>query len=348
MTTDWSYEAFQDAGAHAHVNPSSSNSTSNELDSVFDFTQLQGKDAGQQFAILNHMMGKAVSIKEGAEAVLNGNSAQLTKSLRYQVQSELNTAEGRIETISHRLEQHRRATDDRDDFRTILQQARGHVKALLSLSRAATSPSASPVAATPPQAIANHDPETTRARIEAMTQLIGLLQRNLRVQYELEVVQVARAVIPALSKYSTQLSRATAYRLLRHMLVDFESVKRLNEQPLDWFIVRSLALDNKNTVEKEQTIKLIRTIVALGSQRKDSNHASCTGTVPLSERVMRAFIAVAEQPDDPFRSVAIQTLSEIMLIDIQCVSKAGGMRVLLQTLSEGPPALSSIFIPVFL
>ena len=31
-----------------------------------------------QLAILNHMMGKAVSIKEGAEAVLHGNAPQLT------------------------------------------------------------------------------------------------------------------------------------------------------------------------------------------------------------------------------------------------------------------------------
>ena len=38
----------------------------------------------------------------------------------------------------------------------------------------------------------------------------------------------------------------------------------------------------------------------------------------------------------------------LVLIDIQCVSKAGGMRVLLQTLSEGPPALSPLLIPVFL
>ena len=37
-----------------------------------------------------------------------------------------------------------------------------------------------------------------------------------------------------------------------------------------------------------------------------------------------------------------------MLIDIQCVSKAGGLRVLLQTLSEGPPALSSLLSPAFL
>lgn len=48
MTTDWSYETFQDAGGHALVNPSSNSSTLNELDSVFDFTQLQGKDVGQQ------------------------------------------------------------------------------------------------------------------------------------------------------------------------------------------------------------------------------------------------------------------------------------------------------------
>ena len=64
-------------------------------------------------------------------------------------------------------------------------------------------------------------------------------------------------------------------------------------------------------MEKEQVIKLIRTIVTVGSQRKGSNHAPCTGTVPLSERVVRAFVAVAEQPDDPFQSVAIQTLAEI-------------------------------------
>jgi rapamycin-insensitive companion of mTOR len=72
--------------------------------------------------------------------------------------------------------------------------------------------------------------------------------------------------------------------------------------------LRSLALDNKHMVEKEQAIKLIRAVVAIGSQKRNSNH---TGTVPLlSERVMCAFIAIAEQPDDPFKFIAIQTLAE--------------------------------------
>lgn len=348
MTSDRLHEAVQDAGGSAHVTPSSANSSSNALDTVFNFSQLEGKDTGQQLAILNHMMGKAVSIKEGAEAVLHGNAAQLTGALRQQVESELNTAEGRIEEISHRLEHHRRAVDDRDDFRTVLQLARGHLRTLISLSKTVTSPPTSPGSSTTPQATSLHDPETTRIRIDAMTKLIGLLQRNLRVQYELDVVQVVHVVIPALSKRSTQFSRATAYRLIRHMLVDMESIKRLNQQPLDWFLVRSLALDIKHTVEKEQAIKLIRAFTAIGSQRRGSPHVASLGTVPLSERVMRAFVAVAEQPDDPFRPIAVQTLTEIMLIDVQCVARAGGMRVLLQILSEGPPALASLLSPVFL
>jgi rapamycin-insensitive companion of mTOR len=81
----------------------------------------------------------------------------------------------------------------KDDFRTILQLARGHLRTLLSLSRTVTSPPASPSSSTTPQATSLHDPETTMTRIDAMTKLIGLVQRNLRVQYELDVVQVVHA-----------------------------------------------------------------------------------------------------------------------------------------------------------
>ena len=81
----------------------------------------------------------------------------------------------------------------KDDFRTNLQQARGHLRTLISLSRTVTSPPTSPGSSTTPQSTSLHDPETTRTRIDAMNKLIGLLQRNLRVQYELDVVQVVHA-----------------------------------------------------------------------------------------------------------------------------------------------------------
>ena len=48
MTSDRPHEAVQDAGSSTHVTPCSANSSSNALDTVFNLSQLEGKDAGQQ------------------------------------------------------------------------------------------------------------------------------------------------------------------------------------------------------------------------------------------------------------------------------------------------------------
>ncbi|KAI0052718.1 hypothetical protein FA95DRAFT_1553382 [Auriscalpium vulgare] len=345
-TADRSHDGARE---RAGSSPSMSNGrTSTDQSDVFDFSKLDGKDVGEQLVILNTMMSVAVRIKEGAETMLGMHNSQLTETLRQQVESELQMARSRIEQVSRRLDSHRRINDDRDDFRTVLQQASGYIKTLASLGRSYASPSTSPSSSSMPSGSIYKDVETTRARVEAMTKLIAILQRNLRVRYELDVAQVVQAAIPALSDRSSQFCRATAYRLIRHIIVDVDSVKRLGEQPLDWYIVKSLTLDNKHTVEKEQVIKLIRAIVEIGSQRRDPHNTACSGTVPLSEPVMRAFVAVAEQPDDPFRSMCIQTLAEILLIDIELVAKAGGIRVLLHTLAEGPMELSSMLNAVFL
>lgn len=61
-------------------------------------------------------------------------------------------------------------------------------------------------------------------------------------------------------------------------------------------------------MEKEQTIKLIRALVEIGSQRTSGFG---TGKVPLTEPVMRALIAVAEHQEDPFKPICVQTLIEI-------------------------------------
>ena len=100
---------------------------------------------------------------------------------------------------------------------------------------------------------------------------------------------------------------------------------------------RSLARDNKHGVEKEQVLKLIRWIVALGSQssrrtnltpqfRPETDRVNITSDdtsrVPLSEPVMRAMIAVAEYPEDPFRLACLLTLAEIG--EAACVVRSSG------------------------
>lgn len=78
-------------------------------------------------------------------------------------------------------------------------------------------------------------------------------------------------------------------------------------------VSRSLNRDNKHTIEKEQVLKLVRTLIEVGTIRRDSPAVGGTGVVPLAESVMRALIAVAEQPEDPFRPICIQTLTEICM-----------------------------------
>ncbi|EJF61068.1 hypothetical protein DICSQDRAFT_147513 [Dichomitus squalens LYAD-421 SS1] len=248
---------------------------------------------------------------------------------------------------------------EKDDFHSAMHQANSAIRALLHLHRqhsygtqnsSIPSPSTSPSTSTLPNPATATDTELNRARVEAMNRLVGILQRNLRVRYELEVGEVVRAVLPSLADKASKQSRATAYRLLRHSLVDAHSVRRLGEQNLDWFIVKSLCRDNKHTVEKEQAIKLIRAIVEIGSERHSPHSTVGTGTVPLSDAVMRAVIAVAEYPEDPFKPICVQTLTEILLIDIELMSRTGGIRVLLHALAEGPlemaPLLSAAFLHI--
>ena len=49
---------------------------------------------------------------------------------------------------------------------------------------------------------------------------------------------VSCSILPALADKATKQSRATAYRLIRHALVDSHSVRRIGEQNLDWYIVK--------------------------------------------------------------------------------------------------------------
>ena len=60
-------------------------------------------------------------------------------------------------------------------------------------SNSVPSPSTSPSTSTLPNLATASDAEINRARIETMNKLIGILQRNLRVRYELDVAEVVHA-----------------------------------------------------------------------------------------------------------------------------------------------------------
>ncbi|KAG8214549.1 Rapamycin-insensitive companion of mTOR, N-term-domain-containing protein [Butyriboletus roseoflavus] len=235
---------------------------------------------------------------------------------------------------------------DRDDFRTALNQANSYLKALATTSRASPSTPAM-VSSSSTSTVPTHS-ELDKARIDIANKLVILLQRNLRVRYELSMSELVQAVIPSLSDRSSKHCRAAAYRLIRHSLVDSASVEELHHQPLEWFIVKSLARDNKHAVEREQVIKLIRAVVDIISEKRDRRGNTGSTLIPLSEPIMRAFVAVAEHAEDPFRQICVQTLAEMSLLDIDLVARTGGIRFLLHALGEGPVEIGPILAATFL
>ncbi|KAF8133736.1 Rapamycin-insensitive companion of mTOR, N-term-domain-containing protein [Boletus edulis] len=285
--------------------------------------------------------------------------------MRMQVESELEMATNEIEILIKRIEQEtsrgkrrrngvgpttkrkfagqappasarfRADSDDRDrdDFRTALNQANSYLKSLASTSRPTFSAPSSSTSPSPTNS------EMDKARIDIMNKLVNLLQRNLRVRYELNGSDLVQAVIPSLSDKSSKHCRAAAYRLIRHSL---------HRQPLEWFIVKSLARDNKHAVEREQVIKLIRAVVDIVSEKRDRRGNTGSSVIPLSEPIARAFVAVAEHAEDPFRQICVQTLAEMSLLDIDLVARTGGIRFLLHALGEGPVELGPILAATFL
>ncbi|KAF9781640.1 Rapamycin-insensitive companion of mTOR, N-term-domain-containing protein [Thelephora terrestris] len=305
-------------------------------------------------------------IKDGAENLL---SMDLDDALRGQVQSELNTARKKIEAIRDDIEAYTRALARQrgspparrgvlqrgdslrkvDDFRTALKNATNMVKTLSSLNlkpasgSAPSSPTSIAASLSPPV-----DESIPTSKAELISRLTTILQTNVRVRYELNINDLLQAVLPCLGDRSTKYCRAMTYRLIRHALIDIETVKKLREHPIDWYIVKSLSRDNKFSVEKEQVIKLIRAIVQIGAEHRTPYHAAVASRVPICEPVIRAFIAVAEHADEPFRQICILTLAEILMIDIDLLARCGGLRVLLHSLAEAPGELTHLLASTFL
>ncbi|KAG6820706.1 hypothetical protein H0H93_012759 [Arthromyces matolae] len=308
---------------------------------AFPFSELEGKEFNEQIELLNNQLVLEQRIKEGAENFLN---MDLNDGLRTQVQSELDMANNKIEAIMRRID-----LVNKNKSKQIGGAIPQKRRMLQQDGKAKDAGDKGPSTSTGPTS-----QEVDRHAIETMSKLINILQRNLRVRYDLKISEVLTAVLPYLGDKYSQTSRAAGFRLLRHTLVDAESVKLLDEsRSLDWYIIKSLNRDNKHSVEKEQVIKLIRAMVEIGTV-KPENIAGGSGVVPISEPIMRAIIAVAEHPEDPFRPICIETLVEIcgradlVLIDIDLVSRTGGVGLLLQLIGDGPLELVPLLAAAFL
>ncbi|KAG0742053.1 hypothetical protein G6F57_008738 [Rhizopus arrhizus] len=131
----------------------------------------------------------------------------------------------------------------------------------------------------------------------------------------------------------TKHIRIMGLRALRLLVEEPNDIKLMMDYQIDIFSVRALARDQEeHEPEREQTLKLIRSFIEYG------------GVKHIKQGIVRSVVAIAEQQDCRLRNIALETLAELAILDIELTVKSGGLRVLIQALIDGQPAISEILI----
>ncbi|OWZ28826.1 sterility protein Ste20 [Cryptococcus neoformans c8] len=219
--------------------------------------------------------------------------------------------------------------------------------------------------------------------LDALTRLGDMLKKSEALRLCVELNEVVQGVLPSLGDSSTPKRRAAAYRILRYILTR-ESWAKMLSAGIEWLLIRSFTRDAKAVHEREQVLRLIRSVIVLpppslrptSSPVRSRSHSQShsysrpnsgsirTGVngdreegfvavvmenkVPLTDGIVRAVVSVAENPDDAMRTICMETLLEIGLLDLECLVRSNAFRTVLLTFKDGPaelgPAITGLLL----
>lgn len=171
--------------------------------------------------------------------------------------------------------------------------------------------------------------------MDKSNELVSLLQRYPSLKYDISAPKVMDRIRFLVLHDHSEVA-AAGYRIARYTITDMSSVRLLKHMHIDIFIIRTMTKDMKSIFERIHALKLLRAIL-------DMPH----GVNEISVGVIRAIVAVAEQSDDKLKHIALETLAEIFVQKPFFVYHGGGIRVLLQSIVEGPFELAQSITMAF-
>ncbi|UZJ53770.1 hypothetical protein CBS101457_003090 [Exobasidium rhododendri] len=186
--------------------------------------------------------------------------------------------------------------------------------------------------------------DVARKRIDTMSRLVIAMGKSARLRYELPVEELGACIFPCLADQAGKEVRAAAYRVLRHAMVrpPWKLVRVCRIYGLDLYLSRTFLRDSRFDLEKEQALKLCRTIMDHGSNNIEGEEEL------ISISVIRALISAADSTEEKLRYLYIETLAELAVHDTELLIKGGGLRTVLQTLTDGPyelaPTIASLLL----
>ena len=306
----------------------------------------------QRQADLKDKISKETKIKIGSENLLDAllsKNAKQSKDQRQKVESELTTTNLKLAELKSQLDaeverSNRPGTPDR--------------RRLSAGGLFQSSPLKSPLTEDGP--IQSSLPEHGDNQNESSTYVLSEILEALEVEGMEPAYYVGRAnsLVELFKRYPTLkydlvwsvfglrmqimlLSQnkdviAAAYRVMRHAITDRGSLRTIRSLKTDEMVVISLIKDNKASIEREQALKFVRGFLEV----KD-------GLQELSPSVMRTVISISEHHEDRLRSLAVLTVSEVLLRDPSVAVPAGAIAVLADVIQSGtyrgPEAITSAF-----
>ncbi|KAG0039519.1 hypothetical protein BGZ82_007914 [Podila clonocystis] len=178
--------------------------------------------------------------------------------------------------------------------------------------------------------------DSPSVRLEHLSSLVNILKQNPHIHPGYPVQELVSCLRFCLASTVREI-RLNAYRCLRLLSGTGPLGPVLTAHKIDVFIIRSLMADHRLESERIEALKLVRCFI---TTKEGMQH--------ISDGVMRAVIAIAEQSDEKLRNACLETLGEMVMADPKPVARCGGFRAILVALSDNLQDLSDALLKVFL
>ncbi|KAF9560454.1 hypothetical protein EC968_006211 [Mortierella alpina] len=178
--------------------------------------------------------------------------------------------------------------------------------------------------------------DSPSVRLEHLLNLVNILKQNQHIHPGYPLQDLVSCLRFCLASTVREI-RLNAYRCLRLLSGTGPLGPVLTAFKIDTFIVRSLMADHRLESERIEALKLVRCFV---TTKEGMQH--------ISDGVMRAVIAIAEQADEKLRNACLETLGEMAMSDPKPVVRCGGLRAILVALTDNLQDLSDALLKVFL
>ncbi|KAK3821257.1 MAG: Rapamycin-insensitive companion of mTOR, N-term-domain-containing protein [Benniella sp.] len=294
--------------------------------------------------------------KESAESLLEiyrskdiGNAGN--NRLRNQVEQQLRASIDMIAQINHQLDYYKQRAFDLPSFAYLPDQAlkesqqsipvvtrRSHSNSFSTCGYADNEEDRQSIHSALADIVSSlrNMQEPPSARLEQLLNLANILKQNHHIHPGYPMEELAECLRLCLASTVREI-RLNAYRGLRLLSGTGPLGPSLVAHKIDLFIVRSLMADQRIETERMEALKLVRCFVTTKE-----------GMQYISDGVMRAVIAIAEQSDEELRNACLETLGEMIMSDPKPVARCGGFRVILAALTDNLHDLSDALLKVFL